>query len=181
MRKDNESGMISLEACIVVPIFIFLVMFMYGFIVMFMGDSLMAHSLIQSSKSLSLDSYATNMFDSGEETSNGEFIVEIYAGALSFGDEDFASTEKWYEDEDMLLEEVERRFLGFLCGGDTAKADELLEYVGVEDGLDGLDFSGSKIDGDDLIINVKYNQEFIYDFQGLASFERERTVRVKMW
>lgn len=37
-KRKSEDGTISLEACIVVPIFIFLILFIYGFIVMFMGQ-----------------------------------------------------------------------------------------------------------------------------------------------
>lgn len=58
-KRKSEDGTISLEACIVVPIFIFLILFIYGFIVMFMGQQMISHSMLQSAESLSLDSYGT--------------------------------------------------------------------------------------------------------------------------
>lgn len=57
-KRKSEDGTISLEACIVVPI-LFSYTFIYGFIVMFMGQQMISHSMLQSAESLSLDSYGT--------------------------------------------------------------------------------------------------------------------------
>ena len=81
--KKNERGAVSLEACIVLPIFIFVLMFFYGLMVFFSGHQLLSHSLIQSAESLSLDPYATEQLKiSWDEMEGGEDLVQaMYADA----------------------------------------------------------------------------------------------------
>ncbi len=188
-KCKKEEGVVSLEACIVLPIFIFLLMFLYGFMVFFSGHQAMSHALIQGSQSLSLDPYASNrLTTSWESTKNGSDLVEaIYAELLS-SNEYFSSNEKWYDTSkgtELMHQTVRNRFLGYLVGsgeGDVeARADQKLKLIGVVDGVDGLDFSETKIENGVLTITVRYEQEFVFNFQGLASFERKQTVSITLW
>lgn len=176
----DEQGVISLEACIVVPIFIFLVMFFYGLIVMGLGQRMVAHALLQSAQSLSLDSFATEKDMGYDNLENGNQLVgALYSGFLSMDKEQFSSRKKWYRPGNANLEKtVENRFYGFLSGGKKAEAADTLKTIGISD----VKFSDSSVDGDGILtINMKYKQDFIYNFQGLLAFDREITVKVKMW
>ena len=187
--KKQEQGVVSLEACIVLPIFIFVLMFFYGFIVFFSGHQVLSHALLQSAQSLSLDPYATERLNtSWEGMEKGKDLVEaMYAAAFTSRDDYFSSNEKWYADNnDLMRDTVKKRFLGYLVGSGTSseveqKANNKLEAIGVQNGLSGLDFSETKIDEDILTITIKYKQEFIFDFQGLATFDRQQTISVTLW
>lgn len=183
--ERKEHGVISLEACIVVPIFIFVMMFFYGFIVLFSGEQMIAHSLIQSAESLSLDPYATEKLDLGNMEYGGDLIQVLYADTFTSQSEYFSSTQKWYaKNNDLMRETVRKRFLGFLAGDSDdveGKADEVLKTLRIQNGINGLDFSETKIEDGVLTIKIKYTQEFIYNFQGLAAFDRETSVSVTLW
>lgn len=189
-QRGNESGVISLEASITVPVFFFLMLFMYGIIIMFMGRQMISHALLQSADSMALDPYASERIETGSLTSADGIVQTLYDKGLkllSYGlnvtdAQYFSSSDKWYSDDiDMLEETIENRFLGFFAGGSRSDADELLTVVGVADGFDGLDFSESSVDDGVLTITVQYRQEFLFNFYGVAAFNREMTVKVKLW
>mgnify|MGYP005787188067 CR=1 FL=1 len=187
--KKNEHGVVSLEACIVLPIFIFVLMFFYGLMVFFSGHQLLSHSLIQSAESLSLDPYATERLNiSWDEMEGGKDLVQaMYADAFTSQDPYFSSNEKWYaENSDLLIPTVRKRFLGYLVGSGTSSevekaADEKLKTIGVQNGLSGLDFSETKVEDGVLTITIKYRQEFVFNFQGLAAFDRQQTITITLW
>ncbi len=188
-KKNQERGVVSLEACIVLPIFIFVLMFFYGFIVFFSGHQILSHSLIQSAQSLSLDPYATERLSTGwDDMENGKDLVEaMYAEAFTSGDEYFSSNEKWYDNNDALMKEtVRKRFLGYLVGTGTTSeietmADQKLKTMGIKNGLSGLNFDDCKIEDGILTMTIKYKQEFIFNFQGLAAFDRQQTISITLW
>lgn len=191
----KERGVISLEASIVLPLFIFLLLFFYGFIVSFSGQQAICHSIVQSADSLSLDTYALERINSdnkGEELITNLYSTVsgfIYNNELKLDNSYFASKEKWYADSSKTITEVKKRFTGFLVGDDGSdedikgRADRLLKYVGVQNGYDGLDFSETTIDeaNNTLNIVVKYKEEYVFNFQGLLAFDRRQEFKVKLW
>lgn len=181
MKKiKNEKGTITLEACVVVPIFIFLIMFVYGFMVMFLGTHAVSHALVQCAESMSLDSYATDMLSHDGDATTGSVLISVYGSVARLGSENFSSDEKWYDGGDVGAE-AENRFIGFIADGDESNADEWLEMFGIKGGCDGLDFSGSNVTDGVLTINVKYTQEFVYGTEDISGFDRDLTVKAKMW
>ncbi len=181
-KMKSENGLISLEACIVLPIFIMLVLFVYGIMIMFCGQHLMAHTLIQSAESLSLDPYSTERLGEINLTEASSLVNFLYSKIFTDEDKHFSSSEKWYgQTDDNMRTAVKDRFVGFLCGGSEDQADTMLDFFGVEDGLDGLDFTNTKIEGNELTVTIKYKQEFIFNFDGLASFDREQCFTVVLW
>lgn len=182
MKLREEKGVISLEACIMVPVFIFIILFVYGIMIMFMGQQLMVHALFQSAQSLSLDSYALELVSSAEHSNGEQLIQDLYTGAWSAGADRpyFTSSQKWYAGEASMESVIKKRFFGYLAGRED-KADDILDLIGVKDGKDGISFAGSSVSDGVLTIKLKYTQEYIYNFYGLASFEREITVKADMW
>ena len=43
----NEKGLLTLEAAMVLPIFVFLLLFLYGIMMMFSGQEMIAHAMFQ--------------------------------------------------------------------------------------------------------------------------------------
>lgn len=176
-NEKMNRGSITLEAAIVVPMFIILMLLVNGLFVMFMGQQIMTHTLIQSTKSMAFDPYSSQRVSDGEDDKLAGMFVDIF----SFAGGDHISTEKWYEEGAEQLEQVmEERFVAYLKNS-SSNADFLLKEIGVKNGLKGLDFSGSTVEDGILTVKMKYTQEFVFNAAGLAEFERELSVKVKLF
>lgn len=176
-NKKINNGSLTLEAAIVVPVFISLMLFINGLFVLFMGQQILSHTLIQSAKSMAFDPYVYQRVSENDEDQLADMFVDIF----SFVSGDYVSTENWYEEGFEGLDEViKARYIAYLRGT-RSNASLLIEEIGVKDGLDGLDFSESTIDDGILTIKMKYTQEFIFNVEGLTSFDRELCVKVKLF
>lgn len=184
VRYKRDSGVVSLEACIVLPIFVFLILFFYGFMFLFAGEQLVSHALIQSAVSLSLDSYATDKLSDSSEVDL--FMQDLFNSALvevaeADGETSHSSSEQWYADQSSVQSEVESRFISYLANGDRETANAKLDQFGVVNGIDGISFSECKVEDDVLTITIEYKQEYLMDAFGLLSYDRTKTITQKMW
>ena len=208
-RTGYKKGTISLEACVVVPIFMILILFIYSFFIVFTAQNSVAHALLQCSASVSMDPYKTENLGvaSGELPSSiGDIIAELMDG----DNPNFVSESKWYkkdsdltfgeatislitggfldpEDKDVtgitsaeLNETVKNRFIGYLSGGDLAKAQEDIEALNIVGGLDGITFTAI-VSGKDLYITAQYEIEYVFSFQGTAKIPMTQTVCSHLW
>lgn len=183
-KSKKDSGVVSLEACIVLPIFVFLILFFYGFMFLFAGEQLVSHALIQSAISLSLDSYAVDKLkDSSKVDSYIQELINSILGstAESAGETTHSSSENWYEDESTVQSEVKSRFISYLANGDEDVANAKLDQFGIVDGIDGISFTECKVEDDVLTITIEYKQEYLMDAFGLLSYDRTKTITQKMW
>lgn len=172
---QNTEGAITLEACIVVPIFVALMLLLNGAFVLFMGQQILTHTLIQTAKSLALDPYSTQRL--GENSvETDDLLVDL----ISIGSEGYISNEAWYDDPDALEGIVKERYIKYLREESSAST-ALLEILGVEGGIGGLDFSGCTLEDGMLTLKLKYTQNYVYDATGLAAFTREIGAKVKLF
>lgn len=175
MRKQNRnSGVITLEAAILMPLFILLMLFLYAFFIFFMGQQIMSHTAIQTAKSLSFDPYAVSRV----KGNNLAVLIEDITGL--FG-EDYSSTVAWYTSEksDRLPDVAKDRFLAFLPNQNDY--DALLKWIGIENGVAGLDFSESAVENGVLILKIQYVQNFAFKLAELTSFDRRITLKAKLF
>lgn len=197
--KRNTEGSITLEACISLILFVFLILLLYSFFIVFQAESKIADCLIRCGESLSLDVYASEKLttDWKETSSVSDFFTYI---ALQATEEStmFYSDTSWYKGEkdeigndtatSSEMEEVlEERFIAYLVGdGENAKsrADDLLTNLRVVDGLEGIDFSESYVDSEgDLYIVVQYKLDYIFDFPGFGfePIDMKQTSVSRLW
>lgn len=175
VRKKREKGSLTLEACIVVPVFIMLMLVINGLSLVFIGQHLITHALCQSAKSLALDPYASQRITAEEEAGAARVFSDLY----NYSDSQYMSMEKWYE-QDSITDVVKKRFQLYLKPSDKA-ADIILEHCGVLDGLEGLDFSDSKVENGVLQLKVKFKQELAMNAFDMEPFDREMSVRVLLF
>lgn len=180
-KKAEDSGLISLEACIVVPIFMMLMMFMYGFILIFMGQQAISHALLQSTQSLALDSFATEQLELTDIEDGADLLVLLYAGLFTSHNPYFSATDQWYSGEgSAMTETIRKRFIGYFAGTE-AEADAALKAFGIVGGKDGLDFGGSTVTDGKLYVHLTYRQKLLFDFNGHNTYSRELTAQAKLW
>lgn len=91
-RVKSEKGLLSLEASICLTIFIFLMLYLYSFFVVFEARNEMAHVLLATNNSMTLDIYENDkMGNSGKISA---ILYEIY-GNINPNEDGFVSTEQW--------------------------------------------------------------------------------------
>lgn len=186
MQKRTDRGAVTLEACISVLSFLVLMLLLSSLFVMFMAQNVTAHTVLQTSQSLSLENYTIEkmVLEDGKIGSVSDYLAGFVRHL-------FGSTEKkpnfvvgshWKEgDSGTIAEVVKNRFIGYLSGGDETKADEYLEMLNVVDGLDGLDFSGSYVEDDTLYIVLKYKLEYDFNIWDLGIVDVEQRTCSKLW
>lgn len=189
-KIKNEKGLLSLEACIAVTIFIFLMLFLYSFFVVFEVRNEMGHVTLATANSMSLDAYENDTL--GESDTIGQIFYNVYGQATN-SQNDFTDFRKWYDDSTVTDENgnvtlsaefadvVKARFIAYLTSGDADKAEEILKRYHVVNGVDGLDFSGSHISDGKLYLSVKYEIEYEFNVFNLDSNKFEHKACSKLW
>lgn len=174
-KRDNTSGLLSLEASIAVTIFIFLMLFLYSFFVVFEARNAIGHALLTTSDSLALDPFASG-------AAQGDLLQELLYGLYgAITNDDFSETDTWYEDASKVQETVRTRFIAYFAGGDRDEADKLLKKLNVVNGIDGLDFSESKVSSNNLFLVVKYKLDYEFKVFGLDTMKFEQKCCSKLW
>jgi len=188
--KKSEKGVVSLEASIAVTLFIFLMLFLYSFFPVFEARNEMGHLVLSTANSMALDAY------SNEHLGNSGNLSQIIYGLYNLvaGDAtDFVSLSEWHEDTTVttesgeteisaLLEDTIRaRFIAYLTDGESENAEALLKRYHIVDGKDGLDFSESYIEGDNLYVKVRYKVEYEFHVFGSGTLEIEQSACSKLW
>ena len=198
MKKlfKKEEGLLSLEASICLTIFMFLMLFLYSFFVVFEARNTMGHNVLSTANSLALDAYATDKFSNADSIT--AILYDVYGDATN-GLSDFADHSKWYENSTVtdddgnetisaeLQTAIKRRFLAYLTAGETGKnseetANKILKRYHIQNGVSGLDFSGSYVDSEDrLHVVLRYTMEYEYNPFGLGTVELEQSACSKIW
>lgn len=177
---ENQRGIISLEACISVLSFLILMLLLAGLFRMFMAQNLTAHAALESAQSLALDAYSGKKIGNGSWESTGSLLNGVFD---RINNDDFSSYDDWFsENADVSVENaVEKRFIGFLAGGDRTKADQLLKRLNVKEGIEGVDFSFSKTENGMLYVEIRYQLEYDFQIGGLGTVEVKQKACAKLW
>ncbi len=185
MKNKSENGMITLEACVSVMIFMTLMLIVLGLFQMFMAQNATSHCLVETSESLSLDSFATSKLKSSDITDGLDtYISDIVTSLFGSAEKSpsFVNDTAWYSGGSVSLGSIiKTRFVGYLSGGDEEAANNFLKAVNVVNGLDGLDFSQSKIVNGDLRIVLHYDLEYSFRIWGLGTVPVTQKAVSRMW
>lgn len=176
-NEENTGGLLSLEASFALTIFIFLMLFMYSFFVVFEARNEIGHVLLTTADSLALDAFANETL--ADESVKG-ILYKLYGSSVD-SDGTFTESDKWYEDENQVQEVVEARFIAYMAGGDRDEANKILEKLNVENGIEGLDFSASKVSGSDIILQVDYTLKREFKVFGLKDMKFSQSCCSKLW
>lgn len=166
--NKNESGVLTLEASILVPIFVIIMLMLNGMFVMYMGQQTMAHATFQTAKSMAFDPY-----ENQKTGAVGSSILDFITKLSELSADIDGMSEEWYEDTYTDLETVvKERFEMFLA---TSDVTGFYNTVGVSN----VDFSGCTVVDGVLTVKIKYKQSYIYaDF---VAKTKELTATVKLF
>lgn len=180
-QKDTE-GVMAIEACLSLTLFMMLMFALYSFITLFMAQSLIGHALTESSQSLAIETYGVTKENVGWNTSAVAVKLTQLITTNPQTAQDFTCDTKWSSDPAKVKQMARQRFAAYLAG-DEEKADALLLALGVENGLDGLDFDGTAVSGSDLTISVHYNVKLMVRLEAfhLGEFDTTQSVCARLW
>lgn len=198
--KDRRDGMIAVEACVGLTLFMMMMLALYTLIPLFMAQSMIGHALTESCQSMALETYGTSKLDDGNMQIKDVPIelMKLFCSAKSIfaqsevTEEDrdtFASDSRWFDfhgaeapDNNQVIAAAKERFAGYLAGS-YSKADEMLEILGIEDGMEGLDFTGTTLNGKDLTISVTYQISLLIrlDLFDFGIFDAGQRVCSRIW
>lgn len=182
-RRDKQYGSVTLETSIILPIFIFIFLFIYGLFSVISAQNHMTHALVQASKSLSLDSYLSENLESAAEDGTkfwgglSDMVLDI---VRLDNDEYFTSQTDWYASENGDAQIAKERFIGYLTGGDESKAKEKCDSLKIVNGLDGVTFK-TKVEGEKLTVTIKYEIQYWFDFFDIGKFPVEQSITTRLW
>lgn len=180
---EKQRGSVTLETSIVLPIFILIFLFVYGLFSVIAAQNQMTHALVQSTKSLSLDSYLTENVESAAEAGTKFWggLSDMVLDIVRLNNNDyFSSQTDWYKSKKGNPDIAKKRFVGYLTGGDEGAADEKLKNLGIVDGLDGVTFT-TKVDGESLTVTINYEIQYLFDFCGMGKIPMEQTIKSHLW
>lgn len=189
-EQNGEKGLLSLEASITLTIFMFLMFFLYSFFVIFEARNEMAHVLLSTADSLSLDVYENAK--QGESGTVGQVIYQLY-GMTADPASDFIEHRTWHNSSSTTDESgnvvidgnfegvIRDRFLAYLTAGNPDRAEEILKRYHVKGGVAGLDFSASRVEDDKLFLSVRYTLEYEFHVFNGGEESFEQSVCSKLW
>lgn len=195
LSKD-ERGSLTVEAFLAIGIFTFFALFVWSLFPIHMAQNAVAHALLQTTESLALDAYAREQMrlamGGGSPQLNGN--VTRYANWEVPSDGSLTTNKVWYRnsqsteyrdpDPKEVIEVVRKRFEHYLGTNRSESAQDYLAHTFVTGGLEGLDFTGTRVEGKVLYITVSYTYHDLYGLLqavGSGPLRATQTTCARLW
>lgn len=172
--KKRETGVLTIEASIVLMLFTFFVLFLFSFARVYRAQSIVSHAALQTADAVALESHLReNALDA--DTQEMMFLVSEITDSSSISEDGLLSLR--YAD---LPKVAKEKFIAAL-GRSESEADSKLKNAGVKDGLSGIDFSDCEIvlGGDDVIISLSYTIELQFPVFGFEELQVTKAAKAK--
>ena len=183
-----EEGVMALEACISLTLFLIAMVALYSLINMFTAQSMISHALQQTGQSIALENYKNSKTDVKTLQKLPLSLLQKFTDGIG------ASSDSKYDvgggafsnsmvfTDYLSLSTVKKRFASYL-GGNTENADKMLQNMGVVDGLNGIKIKSAKISGNDVVIEISYKVRLIFYIEmfHFGEFESTQKVCCRLW
>lgn len=183
MRHNDTSGVMAIEACISLTLFMIIMYALYSMVTLFSAQSIIGHALSESCQSLALENYSASKSDGAWSVSQlPASLVRLFSTSPE-RDDLFTNDENIGKADDTTVQNLSKtRFAAFL-GGDVENADTILRALGVQGGLDGMDFSKTAVKGSDLTMSVTYKIALLIraDAFHLGVYTTTQSVCSRLW
>lgn len=165
----KQKGNLTIEASLVLTLFTFFILFFFSFGRVYKAQNIVSHATIQCAESLSVESYFRETF-AGTKTGTVIKWVSQLTG-------DNAVTDSMLSLSEVDLGSVIKNNFAVSVADDQTKADKILKANGIKDGLNGISFGNSKVDGNDIIINTTYTVELQFPLFGKKEFTMTKAAK----
>jgi hypothetical protein len=185
-RENAKDGSITIEACVALILFMFLVLMLYSFFYIFEAQMKIKSNLIRTAESLSLDPFVSSRVNSkiiGEDASVGDLLAS-FSVTLSKKNSDFITEDAWYSDSGTasgsLQTEAENRFVAMYNGGDKSAMEESLRMLRVVDGAVKIK---AKVENGELNLEATYELKYLFDYPAfkMPDLKMQQTTVSRLW
>lgn len=173
MRK-KEQGVLTVEATIVLMVFVMFVLFLYNFAGVYRAQSTVSHAAIESADAVALESYLREVaFESDPQE------VIYLASKLGGSSTLDASALESLRTADMP-KLAKEKFIAAIAKNES-EADNKLKQLGIKDGLSGISFSQchADLDGDNIIVFLEYTVELQFPVFGAREIQVTKAAKAK--
>ena len=171
--KENSKGILTVEATISLTIFLFFMMFILNFAQVYQAQNYVNHGLLQTGKTLAFKSFAYDQQSLSHE------IRDILGMFNILGSREAVETEYKWRGKDYAS--VVKYAFGYCTAGSADITHANLLKFGILEGIDSLDFTGTMVQDDDLIINVKYDVRLRYSIFNFNEVTLHQRVVCGLW
>jgi len=177
MKKD-EKGMLVVEASLALTAFMFFILFFLSFARVYRAQEVVSHATFQTAQTLAVESYTRETIGEagtlGAISKLSDFITNITGKSRPALLDKYSSYGSVANLKGIVLEEF-----AMSIGEDIGTADAKLKQLGVKDGLNGIDFSGTSISGSQITIKINYKVKLQFDFFGVDELGLSKTATCK--
>lgn len=172
--KKREQGILTVEASIVLTLFMLFVLFIFSFARIYSAQNIVSHATIQTSDDMALESYLReNARD--DKAQDVVYLASRLTGSTTLCEDNFKSLQ--VTDIPSLARE---KFIAAISSSEY-EADEILKKFGVKDGISGIDFSASSLDNqkENVIVSVSYTLKVQFPIFGGNEISVTKTSKSK--
>ena len=155
--KKKESGILAVEASIVLTFFVLFALFLFSFIRVYRAENAVSHATLQAADAMALESYLRENAV-GDKGADVVFLASRLTGSETLSESSFESLRT------ANIATIAKEKFSAAISNNESSTDETLKKLGVKDGLAGVDFSTSWVDveNDDIILSglKQYGRSF---------------------
>ncbi len=203
MKRKNmrDKGSITIEACIALTLFMFLILTLYSFFYVFEAQMKIKLNLVRTAESMSVDPFVSSRVDKkilGQDTTVSDFLASLSLHVIT-KNESFLSEGMWYKGLDHeaddqeeaqkeyqknrteLVDTAKTRFVALYNGGDEAAMVENLKMLRVVDG--NVDLSESTLENGNLKLVASFKLKYLFDYPAfhMPDLEIKQIAVSKIW
>ncbi|MCR5587228.1 MAG: hypothetical protein K6F77_06830 [Lachnospiraceae bacterium] len=188
---NNEKGVMSIDAIISLTLFTFLVMFLIDIAVVYQAQNYVYHGMIQTSKEIAIFTYQVSLVDEFEvddtgHTTNIAALVErignkFNIAALKKMKAQTDMREYWKKGEEADIINMIKAMYPECIAGSNEDADKWLKFYGLKDGMDSIDFKGSKKENQDIVICATFDVNLLFPVFGKDKITLKQSTRARSW
>lgn len=192
-RYNKEKGIITIEASLSFMIFMFLIMFIYCFSNIYIAQNIMNHAVIQATQTIALESYGREKIGNTTAITTANTVVseiEDIANTLFKNSGAFeislldsvTEIDSTNQLKNIVKKAMTEALVNVSSGNDYEEnAVNKLKSVGIDDAWNDIDFSGTKLTKEEIIITVTYDVRLKYPFFGKEKVTITKSAKSKLF
>lgn len=172
--KKKESGILTVEASMILSVFVLFVLFLFNFARVYRAQNMVSHAVLQASDAVAMESYLRETAFGGDEADIVQLANRL-TSSTTISEESFTSLRS------ANLPKIAKEKFSTAIANSETNADKVLKNLGVKGGLTGVDFSASQMDLDnnDVILYANYTIELQFPILGMKELSVSKAAKSK--
>lgn len=174
MKKEN--GILTLEATISLTAFMMFILFFLNFAKVYQAQNIVAYGAYETARKISLETYTAEAIASSDI---GALISEVLE--LKLGTTELDGGDIFLLTNGSIQERAKSSFVTAVSAESESLANKYLQDAGIRNGISGLDFTGTALHSNDILIVISYKVDLVFPFMGIDSIGMEQRAQSRLW